>query len=273
MRTPAAAANEALRTQGWTALSVPVTPALPARLYRAPHTTASTPLVLFFHGGKFIDGSLDSGDALARSIADAGAAVLALAYLRPPAHPFPEGLNGAYEALLWAHGQRAVLAGKRAPLFVAGEEAGANIAAALAMMARDQQRPALAGQILVSPMVDPCLGSGSLRAVNAGTSGCKFSKGWQQYLGTCTSADHPYAAPGSARRLTGLAPALVLTQTGHPLRDESLHHAQRLQDAGVAVQSHCLAGGGEAQAIRQELMALFLREPKRISQSMLSALN
>jgi acetyl esterase len=174
-------------------------------------------------------------------------------------------LNAAFEALLWAHGQRAALAGKRAPLFVAGEEAGANIAAALAMMARDQQRPALAGQILVSPMVDPCLGSSSLRAVNAGTSGCKFSKGWQQYLGTCTNADHPYAAPGSARRLAGVAPALVLTQAGHPLRDESLHHAQRLQDAGVAVQAHCLGGDGEPDATLRERVGVFLQPPRRKS--------
>lgn len=263
MHDAIAPAEPALRAQAWTELSLPTTPAVAARLYRPDRVNAATPLVLFLHGGKFIDGSPDGGDRSARAIADAGAAVLAIAYPRPPAHAFPDGLNAAFEALLWADKQRAALAGKRGPLFVAGEEAGGNLAAALAMMARDQQRPALSGQILISPMVDPCLGSGSLRAVNAGTSGCKYSVGWQAYLGTCANADHPYAAPGSARRLAGLAPALVLTHAGHPLRDESLHHAQRLQDSGVPVQLHCAAADADPQATLREFAAPFVRPSRR----------
>ena len=101
---------------------------------------------------------------------------------------------------------RARWSSKHAPLYVAGEEAGGNLAAALALMARDRRGPALAGQILFSPMLDACLGTYSLREADAGPVGCRWADGWADYLGSPDKAAHPYAAPLNASRLAGARP-------------------------------------------------------------------
>jgi acetyl esterase/lipase len=108
------------------------------------------------------------------------------------------------------------------------------------MMARDQRTPRLAGQILLSPMLDPCLATGSVRQADAGAAGCKWADGWQHYLGSADKASHPYAAPLEATRLAGIAPALIVTAQDDPMRDESLKYAERLQQSGVFVRSHVL---------------------------------
>ncbi|MFN3673945.1 MAG: alpha/beta hydrolase fold domain-containing protein, partial [Bosea sp. (in: a-proteobacteria)] len=121
---------------------------------------------------------------------------------------------------------------------VAGEEAGGNIAAALALMARDRLGPALAGQILLSPMLDPCLGTCSLREADAGPVGCHWADGWADYLGSPDKAAHPYAAPVNASRLAGLPPALLISAQDDPLRDEAATYAARLLEAGVVTLHH-----------------------------------
>ncbi len=121
-----------------------------------------------------------------------------------------------------------------------GEEAGGNLAAGLALMVRDQRSPALAGQILLSPMLDACLATESVRLAEAGPVGCKWADGWHQYLGTADKACHPYAAPLGSSRLGGLAPALIVTAEDDPMRDESLAYAKRLRASAVAVQEHML---------------------------------
>jgi len=118
-------------------------------------------------------------------------------------------------------------------MFVAGEEAGGDLAAAMALMARDRQFPPLAGQILLSPMLDACQGTASLRRSHAGPATCRWAAGWRHYLLDGGGTDHPYAIPGQARRLAGLPPALVLTAADDPLRDEALANRQRLGEAGV----------------------------------------
>jgi acetyl esterase/lipase len=131
---------------------------------------------------------------------------------------------------------------KKSSIFVAGEEAGGNLAAALALMARDQHTPPLAGQILLSPMLDACMATCSIRQAEAGPVGCKWADGWHQYLGSADKAAHPYAAPLGSSRLAGVAPALVLTAQDDPMRDESLRYSRRLRESGVAVEEHVLAG-------------------------------
>ncbi|MEW6256271.1 MAG: alpha/beta hydrolase fold domain-containing protein [Pseudomonadota bacterium] len=212
--------------------------AMPVRVYGAGSAGRGAPVVLQLHGGAFNEGSLESGAEVACLLAASGAVVVSADYPYGPAHPFPIPLKAAYEAMVWAHEARARIAGKASKLYVAGAEAGGNLAAALAMMARDQQFPALAGQILVSPMLDASLATCSLRMAEAGPVGCKWADGWQAYLGSAEKADHPYAAPLTARRLAGLPPALVITAEDDPLRDEALSYAQRLAEAGVAVRQH-----------------------------------
>ena len=153
-------------------------------------------------------------------------------------NPFPCALQAAFGALGWAY--RGCAAGKNRRMFVAGEDAGGNLAAALALMARDQGGPPLAGQILLSPMLDPCLATRSIRQADAGPVGWKWADGWHQYLGSADKASHPYASPLSSSRLAGLPPALVLTSDDDPMRDEALTYARRLRESGVSVEDHVL---------------------------------
>jgi acetyl esterase/lipase len=190
-------------------------------------------LVLHFHGGAFVAGDLERGATVARLLASTGAAVASLDYPLAPSHPFPAAIEAGYTALEWAWQVRGRLAGPRARLFVAGEEAGGNLAAAIAMMARDRLFSHLAGQILLSPMLDACLGTASLRRSHAGAATCPLAAGWRHYLLEGRGTDHPYAMPGQARRLAGLPPALVLTAADDPLRDEALAYRQRLCEADV----------------------------------------
>jgi acetyl esterase len=198
------------------------------------------PLVLHFHAGAFVGGSLEGGTAIATMFTAAGAAVASLDYPLAPAHPFPQAAEAGYAALAWIDRQRKRLATRSAPLFVAGEEAGGNIAAAVAMMARDRNGPALAGQILLSPMLDMCVATASQRDAQAGPVGCVWADGWRAYLSCASDVTHPYATPGSSLRLAGLPPTLLVTAQDDPLRDETLAYARRLRGAGVSVEIHVL---------------------------------
>ncbi|WP_205666183.1 alpha/beta hydrolase fold domain-containing protein [Aquabacter cavernae] len=227
-------------TPAWTEERVETTVAgaMPVRVYGASSAGRSAPVVLQLHGGAFTGGSLESGAEVAEMLAAAGAVVVSADYPVGSDHPFPDPLKAVYEAMVWTHEARARLSGKTAKLYVAGAEAGGNLAAALAMMARDQQFPALFGQILISPMLDANLATCSLRMADAGPVGCKWADGWHAYLGSADKAGHPYAAPLSATRLAGLAPALIITADDDPLRDEALSYGRRLGEAGVSVRTH-----------------------------------
>lgn len=208
---------------------------LPLRLRGSKPRGAVVPLVLHFHGGAFTAGGLDSADCMAQLFAGSGAVVASLAYPLAPAHRFPDAVEAGYATLEWLYRERAKLAGKGAPVFLAGEEAGGNLAAAVALVARDRGHPPLAGQVLVSPMLDPCAATSSLRETLGPATCCKWAEGWHQYLRGPMDAEHPYAVPARAQRLAGLPPALVLTGGDDPMRDEALAYAARLRDAGIAV--------------------------------------
>jgi len=212
--------------------------AMATRLYAPAEIAAEAGIVLHLHGGAFTGGSLADGEAVATMLAEAGAVVIALDYPLAPEHRFPEALEASFRALQAIADSRTRWAARTAPLYVAGEEAGGNLAAALALMARDRRGPALAGQILLSPMLDPCLGTCSLREVDAGPVGCHWADGWAEYLGSPDKAAHPYAAPVNATRLAGLAPALLISAQDDPLRDEAATYAARLREAGVVTRHH-----------------------------------
>ncbi|RYY96117.1 MAG: alpha/beta hydrolase [Comamonadaceae bacterium] len=149
--------------------------------------------------------------------------------------------RGAVSPLvLHFHGGAFVSGDLESGVYLAGDEAGGNLAAAVALLARDRAHPPLAGQILVAPMLDPCVGTASLRQAMECNTGCKWADGWQQYLRGPMDAEHPYAVPAHATRLVDLPPALVLTGLDDPMRDEALVYAQRLRDAGIAVTSEIL---------------------------------
>ena len=201
---------------------------------------ARPPLVLHLHGGAFGAGRGECDDCVAQLLVETGAVVVSLDYPSGPATPFPIALEAAFAVLLDLARDRARFAKRLSPLFVAGVEAGGNLAAALAMLSRDRQGPKLAGQILVSPMLDSGMATGSIRAAHAGLVGCKWADGWRDYLGAPQTASHPYANPAASLRLSGLVPALVLTAEDDPMRDESLSYAARLGTSGVCVTTRLL---------------------------------
>lgn len=210
------------------------------RLYGCGTRCTGLPLVLHFHAGAFTGGSLDEGAAVAGALAGAGAVVVSVDYPLAPARPFPAAIEAGYAALQWAHAQRKPLATARTPLYVAGEEAGGNIAAALAMVARDRGGPELAGAILFSPMLDMCVATASQRDALAGPVGCRWADGWRAYLARDDDAVHPYAVPGRSLRLAGLPRTLLISAADDPLRDETQSFAQRLRGSGVSAELHVL---------------------------------
>jgi len=220
---------------------VPGGPTLKVRVYNCGRCDEK-PVVLHFHGGAFVGGGLDEGSAVANAFAAAGAAVASIDYPLAPEHPFPGAAEAGYAVLQWLDRQRRRLADRHAPLFVAGEEAGGNLATAVAMMARDRAGPALAGAVLLSPMLDSCVATASHRHAKAGPVGCPWADGWRAYLSKATDALHPYAAPAHSLRLAGLPPTLLITATDDPLRDETQAFARRLRTAQVPVQESLLPG-------------------------------
>ncbi|MBR1218284.1 alpha/beta hydrolase [Bradyrhizobium sp. U87765 SZCCT0131] len=214
---------------------------LPVRVYRDSALPRSAPLVFHLHGGAFCSGTLQTCDIVPELLAEAGAVVVSADYPLAPGHRFPDALRALFGGLRTLRRTRAHWAGRLSRLLVAGEEAGGNLAASLALMARDQRGPELAGQILLSPMLDPCLGTTSIRSADVGPAGCKWSDGWQNYLGSPDKAAHPYAAPSQSSRLVGLPSTLMVTAQDDPMRDESLSYAGRLRKSGVAVREHVLS--------------------------------
>lgn len=201
------------------------------RVFGARPPQEAAPLILYFHGGKFNCGSLEDAEPFARALSKS-AVVVCVAYPLAPSFRFPDTVEIAFEALQWASKHAARFGADAKRIVVAGDQAGGNLAAVTAMLARDRASPALAGQILLTPLLDPMQASASMRAA----SDCPCRKGWTDYLPFVSDAMHPYAAPIHSLRLGRLAPALIVTAEQDPLRDEAEAYAAKLIAAGVPVQ-------------------------------------
>jgi len=211
---------------------------LPLRIYRAARSSR-TPVVVLLHGGGFVGGSLDTAAPLATALAmRLGLAVATPAYTLATERPFPAAVEDAYAAVVWAatRGHHERWDGRR--LVVAGVEAGGNLAAVAAMMARDRGGPAIAAQILIAPMLDPTLTSRSMQqhAEFAARAQGRCGACYRAYLPNAADQLHPYAAPALSSRLADLPPALVITVDDDPLRDEAEAYGARLIAAGVTTQ-------------------------------------
>ncbi|MGI4797838.1 MAG: alpha/beta hydrolase fold domain-containing protein, partial [Janthinobacterium lividum] len=176
------------------------------------------PLVLHMPGGTFM--GVPGPRPVADLLAEAGAVVVSANYPAGPEHPFPQAVEALYALLCHLYRNRTQWVARRSPLLVAGEEAGGNLAAALTLMARDRLGPPIAGQILLSPMLDAGMATCSFRDAEAGPVGCKWADGWTLYLGRADNAAHPYAVPARSTRLHRLPPALLFTRPDDPMRDE-----------------------------------------------------
>jgi acetyl esterase len=222
-------------------LSIPgpgddATTPLPVRIYAPPGE--DHPVLVFFHGGGWVRGDLDTHDALCRLLADAAdCLVVSVDYRRSPEHRFPTPVKDAYAATTWAARHADAVGGDPDRVAVAGDSAGGNLAAAVTLMARERGGPDLAHQALFYPVTDYAFDTDSY-AENGDDylpSLASLRWFWDCYLADEVDAVHPYASPLRARDLSGLPSATVVTAGYDPLRDEGAAYADRLEAAGVSV--------------------------------------
>lgn len=216
---------------------------IPLRLYR-PASDTALPLVIYLHGGGFVAGSLDDADAPARVIAgELPAAVLSVGYALAPAHPFPAAPEDVYTATLWAVEHAAALGADPERLVVAGDDAGGNLAASLALMARDRQDFRIAVQVLIGPMLDPSMTrAGDAQRLRSDLSVAECTDCYRQYLPRLSQRLHPYAAPLESCRQAGLPPAYIATAEHDLLHCEAEKYGAALISAGVHTQVERFAG-------------------------------
>jgi len=213
---------------------------IPLRVYRPAGATAGTPLpaLVYFHGGGWVIGDLDTHDVQCRQLtAEAGITVVAVDYRLAPEHKFPAAVDDAWAATRWVaeHGSELGVDARR--LAVAGDSAGGNLAAVVALLARDAGAPAIALQVLVYPVTDIGAETRSYRDFADGYLLTRESMRWftNHYVKSPSEAQDWRVSPLRAASLAGLPPALVITAGFDPLRDEGAAYAARLVDAGGRV--------------------------------------
>lgn len=217
---------------------------LPARLYVPEGAAQPAPLVVYYHGGGWVIGTLETHDSTCRALARAsGAAVLSVGYRLAPEHRYPAPLDDCYDALVWAQANAGALGCDPARLAVAGDSAGGNLAAAVAIAARDRGGPTLRHQLLIYPVTDDDFSLPSYAANGGGEyflGSAMMRWFWDQYLGDTAHA--PLARIGGTPDLANLPPATVITAQFDPLRDEGMAYAARLAAAGVPVDAEIAPG-------------------------------
>jgi acetyl esterase len=214
--------------------------ALALRVYRGKGVDprAMVPCLLYLHGGGWVIGNLESHDRLCRRLANvANLCVVAVDYRLAPEHPFPAALDDGAAALNWVFEHAAELVVDANALGVGGDSAGGNLAASLALLARDGLLPALAYQVLIYPALDLTAASASYQSEMADLplSAQTMHYFIGHYLPNAKDRLDWRASPLLAHNLAGVAPALVMTVAHDPLCDEGRAYAQRLDAAGVRV--------------------------------------
>jgi len=218
------------------------TGAVPLRVYRP--VSGILPALIFFHGGGWVVGDLDTHDVICRQIAaQSGAAVIAVDYRLAPEHRFPAAVDDAWAATRWIAAHAADLGIDASRVAVGGDSAGGGLATVVALMARDAGGPALRHQILIYPVTDlsadaPAPGD------DAGYGLTRALMRWYaaQYTSSREQRLDWRSSPLLAPTVEGLPPALVITVAVDPLRGEGEAYATRMEKAGVAVDYLCLGG-------------------------------
>jgi acetyl esterase len=211
------------------------------RLYRPAPPGVSLPLLVYFHGGGWTIGDLDTHDVLCRQLARAGGcAVVAVDYRLGPEHPFPAAVDDCVAAVRWARSAAATLGVDASRLAVGGDSAGGNLAAVVAIAERDAGA-ALAHQLLIYPATDMRAEAPSHRTNGQGylltADSVAYYRG--HYIADPAQWTDWRASPLLAPSLSGLPPALVITAGFDPLRDEGRQYADALSAAGNRVQYIC----------------------------------
>ncbi len=220
--------------------------AIPVRVYTPDTGSAPRPVLVWFHGGGFVIGDLDTTDNTARSLASrAGIVVVSVGYRLAPEHPFPAAVDDAFEATQWVFEHADGIGADRSRLAVGGHSAGANLAAVTTQLAKSMGRPPVALQVLCCPAVDASTEHPSMTDNAEGYFLTRNMMSWflDTYLaGHKAAVNNARVSPLLATDLSGLPPAIVVTAEHDPLRDEGDAYAAALQAAGVAVEHRCYQG-------------------------------
>ncbi|WP_321881412.1 alpha/beta hydrolase [Paraburkholderia bannensis] len=204
------------------------------RLYR-PQGATNLPVLLYFHGGGFVRGTLDDAESASRYFAERlPALVVSVGYSLAPQFPFPAAPEDAHRAALWVLTRARAFGGSTKRIVAAGHDAGGQIANVLAFIGRDRGDVKLAAQALFAPMLDPSLtrlGDEARLASDISASECAAC--YRAYLPEAAQRMHPYAAPLECTRLAGLPPTFIVTAQNDVLHIEAEKYATRLIEAGV----------------------------------------
>jgi acetyl esterase/lipase len=208
---------------------------IPVRIFR-PRKGATLPVVVYFHGGGFVIGDLDTYDRGCRALAvGADAIVVSVDYRLAPEHPFPAAIEDADAARRWVSSHASELGGDPARVAVAGDSAGGTLAAVTAVHARDEPQPALRAQLLIYPGTH--LGASTKSRLEFAGPGYFLFESTMQFFEDCylgaARRDNPDISPLLTSDLSGLAPAHLVLPECDPLHDEGLAFAERLTAAGV----------------------------------------
>ena len=209
---------------------------IPVRIY-TPAGRGSLPVLVYFHGGGWVIGSVEGNDVLCRALSNAaGCIVMSVDYRLAPEHPFPAAVDDAYHATLWAAENAAGIGGDSSRIAVGGDSAGGNLAAVVAQIARDHGKPSLKFQLLIYPVTDAACDTPSYseNADEYFLTRDAMAWFWNHYVPNKSDRRNPHASP-LAGNLEGLPPALVITAEYDPLRDEGERYAERLRAAGIPV--------------------------------------
>lgn len=212
---------------------------IPARLFRL-RDSSPVGVVLYFHGGGFNRGSIETHHVLVSHIAAAAnAAVLSINYRLAPEHPFPAGVEDSYAATAWAQENHQQLGAAGKQIAIAGDSAGANFAAAVSLMARERRGPRISCQLLICPVlsfVEELKGDFSTFQRFADFQLADFDFARKLYLPNRADWEHPHASPLSAKDDTGLPPTLMQVAECDVFRDQAHEYGLRLRRAGVDAQ-------------------------------------
>jgi acetyl esterase len=215
-----------------------------ARVY-VPQTAApGTGIIVHFHGGGWLTGSIEMSDDACRFLANrSGCVVMSAGYRFAPEHPFPAAVDDAWAALQWAARHAGDFGADGSRVAAIGTSAGATLAAAICLRAAQEGRPSPVVQVLVYPPLDATFRSPSFvdNATGYYLTADQMRWFWSKYAGE-TPREHPLLSPLFATDLSGQPPALIITAEFDPLRDDGERYAARLRDAGVAVELRRVEG-------------------------------